>query len=331
MNTNLAQMLSRGDARIRYDSFSKDTLSRAAITAALLKEIRDDYSNLSLTEISSRFLDPKSMESIGKEVSLTDQRFRGLNVEDANPYLRDIRFDRLFKLRNKFGDSEALVNIELEGGYPIPYRRENRMMGYSFRLGASQRMTEFHGDSWDNQLDVWNIWIILGQKKDGFHHEVFPKFGKGIRQHLVAIEVSENIEDGKDTLDIHRLIKALFLPKIKYEDRFKTIESFEIEMTNDLKERTENMCNLAISLEYFAKQEGIAEGLAKGKAEGLAKGKAEGLAKGIAEGRAEYQNFQKKLLKKMQTEGREQDFLMAVADQEMMTDLMRQYGYILSD
>lgn len=153
-------------------------------------------------------------------------------------------FDIIFYVRTKDGRSKVIVNIESQKDEPSAYDVEMRGIFYVSREISSQLNREFK-----NQRD------IIGESRWKPMYDVF---------NLVIVRL-EDVLDSDMSHRLHRLVGALFLPDMSFEDKNTILEEeFHIKMEGERKEMLERMCNLGQGIEERAIQRGVEQGIERG-------------------------------------------------------------------
>jgi predicted transposase/invertase (TIGR01784 family) len=205
---------------------------------------------------------------------------------------------------------KQLIIIELQNNREVDYFQ--RML-----FGVSKAVTEYIniGDEYIKVRKVYSVNIVyfdLGQGNDYIYHgsthftgmhtheelmlsarqqQLFVRHAAGeLFPEYYVIKVNQFNDIAKDTLD--EWVFYLKNGDIKEGSRAKGLDEVREKLSTDRLNKEDkatylrhldNLSNQK-SVIFTAKDEGIVEGLAKGKAEGMAKGMEEGMARGKSEG-----------------------------------------------
>ena len=74
----------------------------------------------------------------------------------------------------------------------------------------------------------------------------------------------------KHSSELIRMLSVLLTSELKFEDKKKMMEEFNIPMTQKFEEEVASMCNLSEGVKEIGRAEGLEKGLEKGKFDTLA-------------------------------------------------------------
>ncbi len=266
----------------------KKILSNKQILARIMKECVPEYRDVPLSEIPSYIEhDPLlnvAMDEDGLSNMSTDEqsdKIKGMNVEDQSVSGAEIRYDILFdaKLPNSTENERIglFINVEAQNSRRLKYPLLSRAVYYGCRLLARQknRKEGFHHSDFGRLKKVYSIWFVMDANKEqaGVFNEYTIKEKCLLKEHhfpkeeydklsIVMVYPKNNYDVNDEDHSFMELLHILFKAKLSAEDKkYQLTKNYGIMMTRKIAEEVEGMCNLSQGI----KNEGIAEGLAKGK------------------------------------------------------------------
>lgn len=262
----------------RYDEHAKRIISNKGVLARILKESAEEFQEVPLKELE-QWIEPDG---------LVEGHIVGNNTEDKKPGEGEIHYDVRFQvwipvkgrkapLRGKKVPVKLLINIEAQKDFYRKYHIVTRGVFYGARMISSQLGTEFTGSNYQDVRKVYSIWLCMNAPK---------RIGNAMTEyHLSEKNIVGNMHERKEHYDklsviiiclnekveakeggIHDFLNVLFSTRLSVEEKKQELEKrFDMRMTKELEEGDgKEMCNLGEAI-Y---EEGISQGISKGKLEG---------------------------------------------------------------
>lgn len=270
-----------------YDRAAKRLLAKKIVLAWILKNLVPEFANATIKDIAEKCIEgtpevaviPVDPDKTNTARSALAKDIRGSNNESSSQTEGVITFDVLFRaIVPGTGEHIALIiNIEAQKDIPTEYPLISRGVYYGCRLISSQKETEFTGQDFGSIKKVYSIWLCMyapeGKKNciNQYSLTEMHILGNAEEKHseydLLNI-IMLYLGDERTQNRLMRLLHLLFLAPMKAAEK-KTIlhDEYDIDLTGDMEEEMNTMCNLG---------EGIAE---RAMAEGEARGEVIGMEK----------------------------------------------------
>ena len=266
-----------------YDKMAKKFLSKRKLLARILHHLVPEFQKVSLKDIEETYIlgEPKIGETPvdpGKTNQHLPPEIRGAATEQSEPAEGWVTFDILFyaKLPTNGGIVPFIINIEAQKSRPTDYPLMKRVMYYASRLVSSQKEREFTGMDFGKIQKVYTIWLCFeppaGHAKGGIN-------GYSTVETCIDGDIKEPVEDytllnafvvyvgdqrtGNKLINLLRLIFKEGLTATEKTERL--IRDYDLQLTEEMGEELNIMCNLSEGIE----ERGIARGRAEGRAEGV--------------------------------------------------------------
>ena len=326
------------ESRMQYDRACKRLLSEKSILAHIMHECLDEFREVSPTEIAERYIEgtPQVGEVPLHDDTLSAGRVRGLNSEDTSlsegTIWYDIRFQAIVP-----GTDETIgmiVNVEAQNEFRPGYSLLQRAMYYCARMISSQYGRVFSGSHYERLQKVCSIWICpnpparfrntITRYSMAEEHLVGTAKSKETEYDLVEIVLACPDGDRQKKGDgILRLLGTLFASDEDAETRKAIIgEEFGIPMTEQLSGEVNEMLDFSKGVLEKGLQKGFEQGLAQGMEQGIE----QGIARGIEQGKAQYRDLVARLAVALKEQGREDELVDALADDEAFQQLLAEFG-----
>lgn len=270
--------------KAQYDENAKDLLSHKPFLANILVNCVEDFQGMAPEEVE-QMIEGKPSVSTPVEPGFTNEEaedhgdvLRGMNTESKVRGEGVLFFDIIFYVRTKDGRSKVIVNIESQKDEPSAYDVEMRGIFYVSREISSQLNREFKNQRYNDICKVYSIWLIMNASENQMARIHLAKediIGESRWKpmydvfNLVLVRLKD-VLDSDMTHRLHRLVGALFLPDMSFEDKNKILEEeFHIKMEGERKEMLERMCNLGQGIEERAMRRGVEQGIEQGIERGI--------------------------------------------------------------
>ena len=276
----LKNMVGATDINAQYDASAKRLLGNKSILAHILVKAVDEFKGMSPKEVVKFIEGEPYISCVPIEPGLTNiasktsgERLVGLNTEDCEINEGLVRFDIDFYVRMKDGLSQIIVNVEAQKDEPKGYNLLNRVIFYVSRLISSQKERDFENSHYDDIKRVYSIWVCMNMDENSLSHihltreDLVGKYewkGKLDLFNIVMIGLEKDLPENNEMYELYRLLGALLSGKLTVSEKLYIIENeYDINVENNLRRDVSDMCNLS----YGLVEEGIAEGIVKGRAE----------------------------------------------------------------
>lgn len=255
----------------QYDEHAKRIISNKGVLARILKESAEEFQEVSLEELE-QWIEPDG---------LIEGHIAGNNTEDKKPgegeIYYDVRFQVWIPAKGKKVPVKLLINIEAQKDFYKKYHIVTRGVFYGARMISSQLGTEFTGSNYQNVRKVYSIWLCMNAPKRignamteyhlsdknivGNMHEKKEHYDK-LSVIIICLNEKMQVQEG----GIHDFLNVLFSTRLSVEEKKQELESrFDMKMSKELEGgEGKEMCNLGEAI-Y---EEGISQGISKGKLEG---------------------------------------------------------------
>lgn len=292
MDAEIKNAVCASDTEAQYDEKAKRLLGNKIILAHILAKTVDEFRGMDpkdvvpyiegeplismvpvesgLTNASNRPTEAVNGSVISKHAG---SRIVGLNTENTEINEGFIRFDIIFYVRMKDGNSKVIINLETQKDEPTRYYLLNRAVFYVSRLISSQKERDFVGIHYNDIKQVYSIWICMNMHENSMAYVHLTKDDLlGSNQwrggldllNIVMIGIAEEVPEHDEKYEMHRLLSALLSMNLSVDEKLRIIETeYDIPVNDKIREDVSEMCNLS---------QGILEkGEARGKTIGEAK------------------------------------------------------------
>ena len=214
----------------------------------------------------------------------------GMNTEDKSLNEGLVTYDIMFyALAPKDGSLiKLIINVEAQNDVSPGYPLTKRALYYCGRMLSAQYGREFVKSEYDRVKKVYSIWIctdgplykqntinIYSVKEDCFIGEHAEPVSNYDLLTVVMIYTADDFMDLQN--DVIKMLSVLLSRNLAAKERMSILEdSFDIAMTEEVKQEVDEMCNLSKGVRADGRAEGEAIGIVKGEAMGIVKGEAMG-------------------------------------------------------
>lgn len=214
------------------------------------------------------------------EIIKDEHRFKWLNNENMIPSYGTVRFDLFccIDLPQLNGINKRIyLNVEIQNNVHPGYSLVTRGIAYVFRILTTQWGTEYDDKNYDGMKKVYSLWIMpqASKRKDGDvdvykvkkerkngKEENKEKYDKG---ELVMIYLNQK----HDTTKKYPIHDEVLMPlvvflnnRIDFQGKKEIIKEYGFKETE---REVKEMCDYADYLERKARNEGINQGINRGK------------------------------------------------------------------
>ena len=265
----LSNLIDISEDKAKYDRQAKKLLSSTGILAWILKSCVPEFSAFDIPFIMEHCIEGKAeVAERAVHQDVKDRQITGMNTESNSIEEHSIYFDIRFKaVVPKTEEVIALIiNVEIQVDTAPGYPLIRRAVYYCSRLISEQYGTESLGEDYGNIKKVVSIWVCpspakkakdsitsFSLKADQVYGAYEMKREDYDLMQIVFISLNDDEEDSEQK--IIRLLSVLLSAKDTPEEKRRILEEeFGIEMTEEMKEDAENMCNLSKIVEIKAQE-----------------------------------------------------------------------------
>ncbi len=290
VNTELKNAVKSTDKDAQYDASAKRLLGQKSILAHILAKTVDEFMGMNPKDIVSFIEGEPCISTVPVEPGLTNtvtekngERLIGLNGENAEINEGLIRFDIIFYVRipakdNPKGElSQIIINVEAQKSEPTEYDILNRAIFYVSRMISSQKGRDFENSNYNDIKRVYSIWVCMNMDKNSMSHihlakddiiDTYNWKGNLNLLNIVMLGLAKELPEHDETYELHRLLGALLSKELTINEKLTIIgNEYNIPVEEDFRRDVNIMCNLSQGI----REDGIAEGEARGRAEGEAR------------------------------------------------------------
>jgi len=270
--THLAETISKTDQEAQYDAACKMLISEKPVLARILKETTKEFEGSTLEDIENKYIE--GTPQIAEIPLLPDEQMpliEGINGEFATLTEGTTLFDVLFQARapETYELVGLYINIEAQNDFHPGYPIVTRGVFHCGRLISKQYGSVFKGDQYGKLKKVISIWICLNPPK--YRQNTVARYE--LQEEMLVGESTEKKKNydlisvvmiclgdptNTKTSGILRLLNVLLTNKVTADEKNHIMEDeFQIKMTENMKGKVSQMCNLSQGI----KQEGIREGI----------------------------------------------------------------------
>ena len=283
----LAQDIQRSkDAQ--YDAVCKRLLAYKEFLARIMQRCVVEFKECTIDDIVNKYIEGEPhVAEIGVHPNTSNANLiTGMNNEDKSLNEGLVTYDIIFyALAPKDGSLIKLIlNVEAQNDASPGYPLTKRALYYCGRMLSAQYGREFVKSEYDRLKKVYSIWIctdgplykqntinIYSVKEDSFIGEHAEPVSNYDLLTVVMIYTADDFMGLQN--DVIKMLSVLLSRNLDAKERMNILEdSFDIAMTEKVKQEVDEMCNLSQGV----REDGRAEGRAEGEAMGIAKGEAMG-------------------------------------------------------
>ena len=283
MESELSKTIDMADVKAQYDAQCKRVLSQREILARILKNVAEEFMEMSLEEIAACIEGEPEISSVKVEPGKMAPVITGISTESTVPGEGSIYYDIRFcaSVPGEGGRIRLIINVEAQKDYYPGYQIPTRGVFYCARMISSQMGTEFCSAEYDDIKKVYSIWICMNvPKKIGNaiaeyrmeKRDIIPGFPdiKSAYDKLSVIVIGL-CDKEQSANELTGMLNILLSPDISAQDKKKCLsEKFEMKMEDGLGKEVDLMCNLSGYVEKRAIEQGIEKGIEQGIEQGLA-------------------------------------------------------------
>ncbi len=149
------------DGIIKYDNCAKKIFSNKEIMAVILKNVVNEYKELSLSEIEN-IIDADTISSEDCLLDVNEVKIKGIGTEMSDITEKLIRYDLHFKSRIPKSKKHLHIDFEIQNETnpnTLNYDIEDRAIYYAAREISSQLSTVTKNTNYGKLEKVYTIWV----------------------------------------------------------------------------------------------------------------------------------------------------------------------------
>lgn len=280
IETSIAEGIRLTDDKARYDAACKRLLSEKILLAWIMKTCLDEYRDCDVNEIAEKYIE--GSPEIGVTAVHPDEtnapRIHGAGTEDKSLNEGMVVYDiRFYAIAPSSGERiRLIINIEAQWGQSPGYPLIMRAIYYCCRMISSQYNTEFKNGEYQKIKKVYSIWLCINPAKNAKNsvtkykmteERMIGDVHEDVRNYdlLTVVMVCLGEPEDVEQKNILRLLNILFSDKCSVEEKKQLLEGdFDIQMTQTLERRLDEMCNLSQGVENRGIEKGMAKGMVLG-------------------------------------------------------------------
>lgn len=297
----------------KYDAACKRLLSEKQFLARLMKAYIEEFKDYDVNYIAEHCIegtpqvsevpvmpdeDSSSNDGSNGDGSNGGSLINGMNTEDKTVYEGTITYDIRFRAIVPGTEEriELIINVEAQKDFHPGYPLIKRAIYYGCRGISSQYGREFTKSHYEKIKKVYSIWICSEPTQEWTNTvnryrlteaNLLGEAKESVKNYdLMTIVMvclggeDEPVQPGEQNsyTGIIRMLDVLLSAETPLAEKRQILQDeFGVQMTQQIDEEMENMCNLSQGV----MEKGIRKGRAEGRAEGVEKGIVKGHAKDI--------------------------------------------------
>ena len=270
----------KSSADAKYDAVCKRLLAYKEFLARIMQRCVVEFKDCSIDDIINKYIEGEPhVAEIGVHPNTSNVKLiTGMNSEDKSLNEGWVTYDIIFyALAPQDGYLIKLIlNVEAQNDTNPGYPLTKRALYYCGRMLSAQYGREFVNAEYEKLKKVYSIWIctdgplykqntinIYSVKEDSFVGEHVEPVNNYDLLTVVMIYTAVDFMDLQD--DVIKMLSVLLSRNLDAQERMNILEdSFDIAMTEKVKQEVDKMCNLSQGI----REEGEAIGIVKGEAIG---------------------------------------------------------------
>ena len=261
----------------QYDAVCKRLLAYKEFLARIMQRCVVEFKDCSIDDIVNKYIEGEPLVAeIGVHPNTSNANLiTGMNTEDKSLNEGLVTYDIIFyALAPKDGSLIKLIlNVEAQNDASPGYPLTKRALYYCGRMLSAQYGREFVKSEYDRLKKVYSIWIctdgplykqntinIYSVKEDSFIGEHAEPVSNYDLLTVVMIYTADDFMGLQN--DVIKMLSVLLSRNLDAKERMNILQdSFDIAMTEKVKQEVDEMCNLSQGV----REEGRVEGEVQGK------------------------------------------------------------------
>lgn len=266
--THIRNTLYEVGEKARYDGQVKRLLSDKTILARILKETVDEFQGYPAEQIRECIEGEPKVASVNIRPGYDPEAITGNTAEDAVTGEGKVTYDILFYVITPTKEKvKLIINVEAQKKYHAGYDLVTRAVFYCARNLSSQLDKEFTSDDYDGIKKVYSIWICMDvpayakntiTKYSMRQEKLYGNFSGKARYDLLTVIMIGLGENKEEENPLIGMLDTLLSEELAPEEKEGYLEEkYGIEMSVEVKEALNTMCNLSDLIEEKGRVEGI--------------------------------------------------------------------------
>ncbi len=258
-HTVMAEDILNTEGKSALDASCLKLLSHKQILARIAKRCVEEVSSYSIREIMDFIEGDPLCQRKARDFLQNTEKIIGMNTVDKDPQEGEVIYDILFRMRIPGEEDaiEVILNIEAQQKYPSSYPLLKRGMYYGSKIIVKQKNTEFEHSHYEKIKKVYSIWIVvnapLEMRNTITSYAMQPEAVLGDyaapREEYDLLELVTICLGGPGFPryeDLVRMLDVLVNNHLKALDKCRILEEdYDIQMTKEIGEEVDCMCNLS--------------------------------------------------------------------------------------
>ena len=266
----------------QYDKAAKKFLSKRRLLARILHHLVPEFRHIGWKEIEETCIIGEVPVDPGKTNHAFPSEIRGAAQEQSDDAEGTIYFDVVFyaKLPQSGKIIKFLIDVEAQKEIPDKYPLMKRVEFYGCRLISSQKGRDFEKSDYGSICKVYTIWLCFKTPKGcggsinlyrPHEEHIFGDYEENPEDYQLNNAIVAYIGDQQTENMLLNLLRLIFKENLSGVEKRKLLEQkFDMELTEDMGEELNTMCNLSEGIFEKGIEKGIEKGKAEGKTEGMA-------------------------------------------------------------
>ena len=272
IQTSLANAIDAAGNAAQLDATAKGFMRHRSILAKILKECTEEFKDYDLAYIAENCFVGEvevSRVAVDQDVLDADSTIIGSNSEDKTKSEGTIHYDIVFNAAIPNSDKlvRMIINLEIQVNTNLSYAVVTRGIYYCARLISRQKGTVFKHMNYEKIQKVYSIWICPDAKGETANstakyaitqQEVYGTVNEPVENYdkLCVIIINLNDEGMNSEKEIIGFLSTLLSTSISVKTKKdKLFHDYHFEMTKEIEEEAENMCNIGTATLMKGKQE----------------------------------------------------------------------------
>jgi hypothetical protein len=273
VQTSLANSIDAAGDTAQMDVSAKGMLKHRSVLAVILKECTEEFKDYSLEYIEQNcFVGEVNVSKVVVDQNGvdTDSTIVGSNTEDTTNSEGTIHYDIVFDAAVPRSTKivRMVINLEIQVNTNLSYAVVTRGVYYGARLISRQKGSVFTHMNYENIQKVYSIWICPDAKGESANsiakygitqQEVYGTVNEPVENYdkLCVIVINLNDEGMKSEKEIIGFLSTLLSTSISVkEKKAKLAHDYHFEMTKEIEEEADNMCNIGTATLMKGRVEG---------------------------------------------------------------------------
>ena len=245
----------------QYDAVCKRLLAYKQFLARIMQRCVVEFKECTIDDIVNKYIEGEPLVAqVGVHPNTSNAKLiTGMNTEDKSINEGLVTYDIIFYALAPIDGSliKLIINVEAQNDASPGYPLTKRALYYCGRMLSAQYGREFVNSEYDRLKKVYSIWIctdgplykqntinIYSVKEDSFIGEHAEPVSNYDLLTVVMIYTADDFMDLQN--DVIKMLSVLLSRNLDAKERMNILQdSFDIKMTEDVKQEVDEMCNLS--------------------------------------------------------------------------------------